>query len=101
MAEKQFKLCEDGPYQLDVHKMTGAFQHPFAKRLTLEIPVDSAHSGVHESNHFRFVSGRTEQRGVVWRMSVGGMARRMNVGPELDGRGEGVMGHIGGRNKGC
>ena len=47
---QQFKSCDNGPCQLDVPKMTGALQHPLAKRLTLEIPVDSAHSGVHESN---------------------------------------------------
>ena len=45
------------PCQLDVPNMTRTFRHPFTTRLTLEIPVDSAHSGVHEPTHFRFVSG--------------------------------------------
>jgi hypothetical protein len=45
------------PCQLDVPKITWTFQHPFATHLTLEIPFDNAHSGVHEPSNFRLVSG--------------------------------------------
>jgi hypothetical protein len=77
-GRKQFKLymrrCEEThldenrPCQLDVPETTGAFRHPFTTRLTLEIPVDSAHSEVYESNHFRFVSGLV-QDGRFWQPS--------------------------------
>ena len=46
---------EYGPGEFDVPKVARTFRHAFPAGLTLEVPVNGAHPGVHESAKFGFV----------------------------------------------
>lgn len=46
---------KDGSRQFYMTKMPWTLGHPFATRLTLEIAVNRAHTGVHQSAHLRLV----------------------------------------------
>jgi hypothetical protein len=56
---------EHGPSQLYVAKVTWTLGHPFATCLTLEIPVNRAHSRIHQSTDFWFVRRLIHDLGVL------------------------------------
>lgn len=48
---------KDGSRQLNVTKMARTLRHPFTTRLTLEVPVDGAHTWIHKPPSLRLVRG--------------------------------------------
>ena len=48
---------EDRSCQLNMPKMAGTLRHAFSTRLAFEVAVDSAHAGIHQSAHLRFMCG--------------------------------------------
>jgi hypothetical protein len=47
---------ENRPSQLNMTEMPRALGHRLSTRLTLEVPVNRTHTGVHQTAHFWFVA---------------------------------------------
>jgi hypothetical protein len=60
LTRVKYRFC-----QLDMAKMTWTLRHTLPTRLTLKVPIDSAHTRIHEPPKLRFMSRLVHDLGVL------------------------------------